>query len=647
MTALRILHLEDDPADAQLIAEQLLRSNLDAVITVAQGRKPFEAALASKEFDLVLSDYRVPGFNGIEALELLRAAGRKIPFILVTGALGDEGAIELLRTGATDCVLKDRMARLASAIRRALVEHEAQMRHEEVQTQLAEANQLAKLAADEARLGAWQLHVAAGKLECSDGFLSLLRVGRERWQGTLAALDACMHPEDAERRRVIFRDAMEHGRYVEMEFRTPIADGEVRWMHLRGNCSLDAGATLPVYTGVMMDITERKRMEEALRDGDRRKSEFLAMLAHELRNPLAPIYNGLSILRQDSALSSEQRHIHAMLERQANHIIRLVDDLMEVSRYTTGKLELKRGPIELHTVLHNAIEMSRPFIDAGRHKLEVVLPPGTLMLDADGVRLAQVLSNLLNNAAKYTAEGGKIRVHVGLEDARPVISVRDNGQGIPADMLNRVFDLFTQIDNRRSADGLGIGLAMVRMLVELHGGEVEARSPGPGLGSEFLVRLPVLRQGHAAINAGAGARDAPLTGCKILVVDDNIDAADTLGMLLTLAGAQVHVAYDGPSALAAVPIHRPQVVLLDIGMPGMDGCTVASKIRQDARNRDMLLIALTGFGQDEDRSRSSVAGFDEHLTKPADLNLLQKLIARNVTAKGYQEGTGTRPRFVQ
>src|SRR5579859_6440815 len=264
MDALRILHLEDDPADARLIAEQLLRSGLDALITVAGGRGPFEAALANKEFDLVLSDYRVPGFNGLEALELLRATGHKIPFILVTGALGDEGAIELLRTGATDCVLKDRMARLAPAIRRALIEHEAQMRHEEVQAQLAEANRLAKLAADEARLGTWQLHVASGKLQCSDEFLSLLGVCRERWQGTLDALDACMHPEDAERRRAIFGDAVQHGGYVELEFRAPMADGDVRWMHLRGNCSLAADTRASVYTGVMMDITERKRMEEEI-----------------------------------------------------------------------------------------------------------------------------------------------------------------------------------------------------------------------------------------------------------------------------------------------------------------------------------------------------------------------------------------------
>lgn len=642
MSELRILYLDDDPADVRLVGEQLLRAGLDAVITVAHGRESFEAALADKEFDLILSDYRVPGFHGMEALDRLRAMGCKIPFIVITGVLGDEVAIELLRAGATDCVLKDRMARLAPAIRRAITEHEAQIQHEVVRTQLAEANRLAKLAADAARLGTWQLHVASGELECSDGFLSLLQVRREMWQGTIAALDACMHPLDAEHRRAIFRDALQHGRYVELEFRTHLADGEVRWMHLRGTCSLAADATASVYTGIMMDITERKGMEEALREADIRKNEFLAMLAHELRNPLAPIHSGLSILRQASGLTSEQRHIHAMLERQTNHIIRLVDDLMEVSRYTTGKLELKRGRIELRSVVHNAIEISRPFIDAGRHKLEVVLPQAVVMLDADGVRLAQVLSNLLNNAAKYTAEGGKIWLQAGLEDERAVISVRDNGQGIPADMLERVFELFTQIDNRRSADGLGIGLAMVRMIVELHGGDVEARSPGAGMGSEFIVRLPVLHQEASPINTEGRSPNAPLAGRRVLVVDDNKDAADSLAMLLGLSGAQVHVAYDGPSALAAVPIYRPHVVLLDIGMPGMDGCTVASRIRQDARNQDMLLIALTGFGQDEDRHRSNVAGFDEHLTKPADMNLLEKLISGN-EAESYQESARSRP----
>jgi CheY-like chemotaxis protein len=300
---------------------------------------------------------------------------------------------------------------------------------------------------------------------------------------------------------------------------------------------------------------------------------------------------------------------------------------MDVSRYTMGKIELKLVPIELQTVLRHAIEMSQPFIGAGRHELDLSVPVEPVMLQADGVRVAQVLSNLLNNAAKYTADAGHIWLSAQVENSRAVISVRDNGRGIPTNMLNRVFDLFTQVDSSRGTPGLGIGLAMVRMLVELHGGDVEARSPGPGHGSEFIVRLPILPEVNAGAKSKAAGTETSLEGRSVLVVDDNCDAADSLSMLLRLAGAKVTVAYDGASALAAVPIHQPDVVLLDVGMPGMDGYTVASRIRQDVQNSDMLLIALTGFGQEEDRKRSTAAGFNDHLTKPADLQALLSLVA--------------------
>jgi PAS domain S-box-containing protein len=628
--AIRILHLEDDPADARLIREQLRKSDLDVAITVADTREAFEAVLAKGGFNLVLSDYHVPGFNGLEALELVRSATAHMPFILVTGALGDERAVEVLRSGATDCVLKDRLARLAPAIQRALTEHAAQRQHEEVQARLTEAHRLSKLAADAARMGTWQLHVATGKLDCSEEFLNLIGVRRADWAGTINALDALMHPEDVERRRRLHVEAVRHGRFMELEFRIPKPDGEVRWMYLRGDCSFGTDGAPAIFLGVMMDITERRQMEEALRDADRRKDEFLATLAHELRNPLAPIHNGLSVLRQSAVRSSEADHIHAMLERQMNHIIRLVDDLLDVSRYTLGKIELKRAPVELQTVVHNAIEMSQPLIEASRHRLDVSVPSDPVTLDADGVRLAQVLSNLLNNAAKYTGEGGQLWLSARVQEDRAVISVRDTGVGIPESMLDRVFDLFTQVDGDDSLGrpGLGIGLAMVRVLAELHGGEVEARSAGPGQGSEFIVRLPVSAAQYVSGTKGSAvASDASLSGRRVLVVDDNCDSADSLGMLLKLAGADAHVAYDGASALAAIPIHQPHVVLLDIGMPGMDGYTVASRIREDSRYRDMTLIALTGFGQEQDRLRSLAAGFNHHLTKPADLNALQALLA--------------------
>jgi signal transduction histidine kinase len=629
--AIRILHLEDDAGDARLIREQLRHAGLDAAITVVSGRDAFEGALANSAFDLVLSDFRVPRFNGLEALESLRRASQSIPFILVTGALGEEGAIEILRSGATDCVLKDRLVRLGPVVQRALAEYDVHRQHVAVQTQLAEANRLSKLAAEAARLGTWQLHVASGKLEVSEEFLNLIRVRRFDWAGTVSALEAVMHPEDVERRRRLDIDAVREGRFMEMEFRIQMPDGEMRWMYLRGDCSLGADGTPSLYVGVMMDITERKTLEEALKEADRRKDEFLATLAHELRNPLATVHSGLSILRQPALSSAEQSNVHAMLERQTGHIIRLVDDLMDISRYTRGKIQLKRVPTELQAVLHNAVEMSQSLIRAGHHNLNVSTPAHPIMLNADGVRLAQVMSNLLNNAAKYTAKGGQIWLDAQVRENQVVLSVRDNGVGIPADMLDRIFGLFTQLDRNKdggSASGLGIGLALVRILVELHGGKVEARSGGLGQGSEFIVRLPVLHAELAAApNANVAGSTVSLAGRKILVVDDNHDAADSLCLLLKLTGAEVEATYDGPGALAAIPVYRPHIVLLDLGMPGMDGYTIASRIRHDPRNRGLILIALTGFGQDEDRKRAASAGFNDHLTKPADLNVLQSVIS--------------------
>ena len=630
-SAIRILHLEDDAGDARLIREQLRQDGLDAAITVVAGREAFEAALAADAFDLVLSDFRVPRFNGLDALESLRRASQSIPFILVTGALGDEGAIEMLRSGATDCVLKDRLVHLGSVVRRALSEHDVRRRHVSVQAQLAEANRLSKLAAEAARLGTWQLDVASGSLEVSEEFLHLIGVPRDKWGGTTAALEGVMHPEDVERRRHLAESAIEEGRFMEMEFRIQTPAGEVRWMYLRGDCSLGADQTPSLYVGVMMDITERKQLEEALREADRRKDEFLATLAHELRNPLASVCNGLAVLRQPSLSAHEQTNVHLILERQTDHIIRLVDDLLDVSRYAMGKIQLKRAPTDLGAVLKNAIEMSQPLIQAGRHHLETSLPSSPVTLDADGVRLAQVISNLLNNAAKYTARGGQIRLDAQLHENNVVLTVRDNGVGIPGDMLERIFDPFTQIEDNDPASlasGLGIGLALVRMLVELHGGKAEARSAGLGRGSEFIVRLPVSAPELAASpKTDGGAPNASLTGRRILVVDDNEDAADSLCLLLKLAGAEAEATYDGAAALSVVAIHRPHIVLLDLGMPGMDGYTVAGRIRQDPRNRDMILIAMTGFGREQDRKRSASAGFNEHLTKPADLKALQALIS--------------------
>jgi CheY-like chemotaxis protein len=320
-----------------------------------------------------------------------------------------------------------------------------------------------------------------------------------------------------------------------------------------------------------------------------------------------------------------------MMERQVHHLVRLVDDLLELSRVSRGKIELARERLELATVIHNAVETTRPWIEARKHKLIVAVPPQAIFVDGDPVRLTQIFANLLNNAAKYTEDRGKITISARVEGEEVVVSVRDTGIGIPRNMLTQIFEMFAQVDTtlRRSQEGLGIGLNLVRTLVTMHGGTVQALSEGVGLGSEFLVRLPIARDGDAPAAPQPAALPAPslLAGPRVLVVDDNRDAADSLGILLKYLGADVHTVYDGPSTLDALRFFKPSVILLDLGMPGMDGLEVARRIRQTPEFKDVMLIALTGWGQERDREQSREAGFNHHLVKPVDLDALQSLLA--------------------
>ncbi|WP_321877416.1 hybrid sensor histidine kinase/response regulator [Paraburkholderia bannensis] len=439
-----------------------------------------------------------------------------------------------------------------------------------------------------------------------------------------------------------------------LEMRYTDDDGEQHWMRASAAPLRDASARVMGACVVVQDITQLKVAEQALREADRRKDEFLATLAHELRNPLAPIRNGLHILRIAGAGGSRSatQRTHDMLERQLDHMVRLVDDLMEVSRITGGKIELRKEAVELGTVLREAVETNRALIDTAGHRLTVNLPPEPLVLDADPVRLAQMVANLLNNAAKYTDPGGQIWLTAHCNDhgergRQAVVSIRDSGMGIAPAMLPKVFDLFVQGERAysRAQGGLGIGLTLVRSLAELHGGTVEAVSEGLGRGSEFVVRLPMAAAAPGHRNGQSnGHGDAPderptlpahtLIGCNILIVDDNRDAADSLGELLALLGAQVRIVRDGPAALAMFDSWTPQVALLDIGMPGMDGYEVARRVRAHPAGARVVLIALTGWGQDEHRRRSKAAGIDFHLVKPVDMRALHQLLIAQVGRQG-------------
>ena len=429
----------------------------------------------------------------------------------------------------------------------------------------------------------------------------------------------------------------------------PVGEGTVRLAVIPigydGNCGFVVAGSrqpdFPVQTDRLLlgvganqaaVVLQNKRTEAAFQELDRRKDEFLAILAHELRNPLAPLSNSLEVLRLAENSSELREQTRGVMERQVRQMVRLVDDLMDVSRMTRGKVELRRERTELAAVLESAVETARPVIEASGHELTVTLPPEPVLLDADPSRLAQVFSNLLNNAAKYTEQAGQIRLIASRQEGEVVVKVRDTGIGIPGDVLPRIFDIFTQGDRslERAQGGLGIGLSIVRGMVELHGGSVMARSAGPGQGSEFAVRLPVLAAPTPEIQAaeGDGEPAALPAHRRILVADDNQDSAESLALLLTLRGSEVRIAHDGWEAVEAAAAFAPDIVLLDIGMPRLNGYEAARKIReQDRRGERMVLIALTGWGQDEDRQRSTEAGFDFHLVKPVDFAALEQLLA--------------------
>ncbi|HEX6202987.1 MAG TPA: PAS domain S-box protein [Thermoanaerobaculia bacterium] len=443
-----------------------------------------------------------------------------------------------------------------------------------------------------------------------------------------------VHPDHLERVEAGFRAAIERDLVWEDTFPLRRFDGAWRWFLSRALPIEDETGAVTLWFGTNTDITERMEMEAALREADRRKDEFLATLAHELRNPLAPIASGLQLLRLRAGEPEVTEKVLRTMERQTSHLVRMVDDLLDVSRITRGKIELRRSQVDLANVVAGAVEAARPLLDHAGHRFSIDLPPEPLLVDADPVRLGQVLSNLLNNAARYTPEGGRVQLTVERQGDAAVITVRDSGVGFEPQEGERLFDLFVQGEGEHTArTGLGIGLTLVRSLVELHGGSVSATSEGPGRGSVFTVRLPLTAA--PARPAAADAQPDPAASAwrgsgrplRVLIADDNRDAADALRELLEVLGHRARAVYGGEEAIAAAAELDPQVVLLDLGMPGVDGYETARRLRERGEGRRTpVLVALTGWGQEEDRRRTREAGFDHHLVKPADLQDLRRLL---------------------
>jgi len=393
------------------------------------------------------------------------------------------------------------------------------------------------------------------------------------------------------------------------------------------------------FTGIVRDITERKRLEDQLRqrvdelaEADRQKNEFLAMLGHELRNPLGPMRNALYLMKLARSDSAAVDEAHGLIERQLQQLVRLVDDLLDVSRIIRGRIELRRDRLDLATAVRRAVETAQPVIDANGHTLSISLPPQPIHVMGDVIRLAQVISNLLANAAKYSTDPSPIVLKVAREGAEALVVVEDQGEGIPRELLPRIFDLFVQGEHTlaRSQGGLGIGLTLVRRLVEMHGGQVSAFSPGKGRGSTFTVRLPVLAEAAAEAHPGRPIQAEAGDPRKVLVVDDNVDAAYSIAKVLELFGHKVRCVHDGPSALDMAREFRPDVIVLDIGLPGMDGYEVARRLRSTAGFERTPIVAVTGYGQDDDRRRSREAGIDQHLAKPVDPEVLHGLVVNSI-----------------
>ncbi|MDQ3330179.1 MAG: PAS domain S-box protein, partial [Planctomycetota bacterium] len=487
------------------------------------------------------------------------------------------------------------------------------------------------------RMVAWEIDLKAEVVVRSENAADL--TGLPGFGPVSESLDL-VHPEDRPHVEAELAKALRGDADYDVEYRIVLADGRVMWVADKGEVRRNALVEPTHVVGVFMDITGRRQAEEDLREADRRKDRFLATLAHELRNPLAPVSNALQAWPFVKDDPIELDRLRNTMARQVGQMTRLIDDLMDVSRITRGKIVLDKNPVDLKATLDAAVEGVAPIIQARKHRLTISIPDPSPRIDGDQARLVQVFSNLLTNAAKYTDEGGRIDVSAEIERGaadRVAVSVADNGPGIPRPMLARIFEMFAQVDQtlNRAHGGLGIGLTLVKTLVELHGGTVEADSPGPGKGTTFTVHLPLGR--HEAVCAppasekpaasqsiSANTAGPDCLPSRVLVVDDMRPSARTMSLLLQGIGHEVRVANDGPTALDCLEEFLPDVVLLDIAMPGMNGYEVARRIRQ--RNcRQPLLVALTGYGREEDRAEAFEAGFDRHLVKPASLTDLKSL----------------------
>ena len=653
---LNILLVDDQPAKL-LVYESILAELGENLIKASTARDALDTLLR-EDIAVIVMDVSMPDVDGFELASMIRQHPRcaKTAIIFVSAVhLTEVDFLKGYETGAVDYlpvpivpqvlrakirVLADlhrvtkELSKLNTELERRVFERSEELRTSTVR--LRESEQRFRSLAERMPHVVWEADGTARTTYLSPRWYEF--TGRppdsslgERW------IDS-VHPDDVTHVLQIWARSFDPARTeaIEFELRLRRSDGVYRWFSITGEGVRGADGAVEKWVGTATDVEERRRAEASLREGDRRKDEFIAMLAHELRNPLAPIRNAVKLLRDAGQADPVRAWSRDVIERQMDQLTRLVDDLLDVSRITRGKIQLQIEPVDLWAVVAAAVETSRPRIDAKRHRLELRLPSRPVRLAGDSVRLTQVVSNLLNNAAKFQDEGGFISVRAGIEDGDAVIRVRDEGAGIAPEMIGEVFELFAQAERTmdRAEGGLGIGLSLVKNLVEMHGGRVGVKSAGRGRGSEFTVHMPVLAT-HDEVEGDEEERPTRPqlgAGMRVLVVDDNRDAADSLTMLLELRGFKAFVCHDGHAALALALELQPDVVVLDLGLPGVDGFEVCRRLREAGLTKTCI-VAVTGFGQDEDRRRSHAAGFDAHMVKPVDPDDLVKRIEESLATR--------------
>jgi PAS domain S-box-containing protein len=634
--------LVDDRADNLLALEAILADFPVALVKARSGEEAL-ARLLEHDFAVILLDVQMRGMNGFETAKVIRTYQRmrNTPIIFVTGFDGQgPSAEDAYALGAVDYLVKP----LIPVILRAKVAGfvELFLKTEQIKRQAEQLRQMERKLADEAlreseqRFTRFMQHLPGlAWIKDLEGRYMYVNEAAERAFGVSSRelcgkTDGEVFPAET---AASFQDhdrqalASPSGVQVIETLRHP--DGSMH-QSIVGKFAIPGADGRTAFVGGMaIDITDRLRAEEALKEADRLKDEFLAMLAHELRNPLAPLQNALKVMAFPAADATVVSEACEMAQRQVRHMARLLDDLLDVSRISRGRIELRREVFDLGAVIIHTVDSLRSSIDEKGLRLEFSLPREEITLHGDPTRIEQVVTNLLNNAVKYTDPGGAITLAVEREQGDIVIGVRDTGIGIAPDMITRIFDLFVQADRRlnRSQGGIGIGLTLTRKLVELHGGTVTASSAGPGRGSEFVVRLPACQDARSAVKTDMFHEAVAAPRRRVLIVDDNVDSALSLGMLLKLQGHQIQTANDGATALRIVAQFDPQIMFLDLGMPVIDGYEIARRLRERPESKKLFLVALTGWGQDDDRRRTREAGFNAHVVKPIQSAELQSLLA--------------------